>query len=157
MSHTVGVPLPRYRKLIRRRHALSRRGMRMLFASWVVLSAVIGMGFALVGAWLVLPFAGLEVAVIGAVLRLVSRQRGDYELLVVDAQRLRIMRRDGSHRARVELQRYWARVSLARGDYGWYPSRLLIRSHGREVEVGAWMTEEAREAFAHELVALMRR
>lgn len=157
MSNTVGASLPRYRKLIRRPRALSRRGLRWLFAVCAIASGGIGAAFSALGAWLVLPFAGLEVAVVGVALVLVARQRADYELVVVDDERLRIVRRADGRQECVELQRYWVRVSLARGIYGWYPSRLLVKSHGRAVEVGAWMTDEAREAFAQELAAVMRR
>ena len=157
MSNTVGAPLPRYRKLIRRPRALSRRGLRWVFAACATVNGAIAVGFSALGAWVVLPFAGLEIVAVGAVLALVARQRGDYELVIVDDDRLHIVRRARGRRECVELQRYWARVSLARGNYGWYPSRLLIKSHGRAVEVGAWMNEEAREAFAHELAAAMRR
>ena len=156
MPNTVGVPLPRYRKLIRRPRALSRRGLRWVFVACAGVSGAIGVGFSAIGAWLVLPFAGLETLVVGAALVLVARQRGDYELVVVDKERVHIVRRARGHRECVQLQRYWARVSLARGIYGWYPSRLLIKSHGRAVEVGAWMTDEAREALALELAAVMR-
>lgn len=128
-----------------------------MFAACAGVSGAIGLGFSALGAWLVLPFAGLEIAVVGAALTLVARQRGDYELVVVDDDRLHVVRRARGRRECVELQRYWARVALARGNYGWYPSRLLIKSHGRAVEVGAWMNEEAREVFAHELAAAMRR
>ena len=157
MPNTAGAPLPRYRKLIRRPRALSRRGLRWVFAACAGVSGAIGVAFSALGAWLVLPFAGLEIVVVGSALTLVARQRGDYELVVVGEDRLHIVRRARGRRECVELQRYWARVSLARGNYGWYPSRLLIKSHGRAVEVGAWMNEEAREIFAHELTAAMRR
>ena len=157
MPNTVRAPLPRYRKLIRRPRGLSRRGLRWLFAACAGVSTLIGAGFVAIGAWLVLPFAGLEVAVVGFALTLVSRQRADYELVVVDEVRVHVVRHAHGQRECIEMQRYWARVSLARGNYGWYPSRLLIKSHGRAVEVGAWMTDEAREAFADELAAAMRR
>lgn len=156
MFNRMGSPLPRYRKLIRRPHALSRRGLRWVFAACAAVNAAVATGFSALGAWLVVPFAGLEVVVVGAALALVARQRSDYELVVVDDARLHIVRRAGGQRECVALSRYWARVSLARGNYGWYPSRLFIRSHGRAIEVGAWMTEDARKAFAHELAAAMR-
>jgi len=34
---------------------------------------------------------------------------------------------------------------------GWYPPRLIIRSHGREVEVGARINQEERERVAAQL------
>lgn len=42
-------------------------------------------------------------------------------------------------------------ASLQRHATGWYPSRLTIRSHGREVEVGRCLNEEERERLARDL------
>jgi uncharacterized membrane protein len=49
------------------------------------------------------------------------------------------------------FQRTWARVNMWRPVSGWLPSRLTIRSHGREVEIGADLNEEERESLAREL------
>jgi len=49
------------------------------------------------------------------------------------------------------LARVWARVVLERCPKQWYPSRLLIRSHGRAVEVGTFLNEEERRRLAEEL------
>ena len=40
---------------------MSPAGLAMAFAALAVVTLAIGVGFASVGAWLVLPFAGLEV------------------------------------------------------------------------------------------------
>jgi len=45
---------------------MSPAGLAMAFAVLAALTLAIGVGFAWVGAWLVLPFAGLEVLMLGA-------------------------------------------------------------------------------------------
>ena len=45
--------------------SISPAGLACVFASLACLVVVIGAGFALAGAWLVLPFSGLEVLVLG--------------------------------------------------------------------------------------------
>jgi uncharacterized membrane protein len=59
-------------------------------------------------------------------------------------------RRPCSH---IEIPRHWARVSLQRARVAWYPSRLAIRSHGHEVVIGEFLTEEERRALAGDLAA----
>ena len=140
-----------YRKLLRRRHALTRRGALGLFGAYVVFTVGLGVGFALKGAWLILPFVGLEIGVIAAVMAVVARRASDFELLIVDADFVRLVRRQGKNTACFEFQRYWANIALARAEVGWYPSRLFIRSHGREVEVGMWIGEDAKAALAADL------
>lgn len=140
-----------FRRLMRRRHSLSRRAALVLFGTYVLLTVGLGLGFALMGAWLILPFVGLEIGVIAAVMFAVGRRARDYELVVVDADFVRLVRRQGNNKACFEFRRYWAQVSLARAEVDWYPARVLIRSHGREVEVGKWIGEDARAALAADL------
>lgn len=148
----------RYRKLIRPNRSLSRRGLWLLIAIYALLSVSVGIGFGLaLGAWLILPFFGLEVAVIAVVAVIVTRRAGDYELVMLDPERLRLVRRTAGRRSCIEFQRYWARIALASGECGWYPSRLFITSHGRSVEFGAAMAEHDRRALAQELKGLLRR
>ncbi len=85
------------------------------------------------------------------------RHADDHELVIVDDSRLKIVRRAGGVEFHDEFQRYWARVFLARNSLGWYPSRLLVGSHGRVVEVGAAVSEEARKALAADLKNAVRR
>jgi uncharacterized membrane protein len=46
--------------------SISPAGLAGVFAALAAVTLLIGVGFALVGAWLVLPFAGLEVLMLVA-------------------------------------------------------------------------------------------
>jgi uncharacterized membrane protein len=50
---------------------------------------------------------------------------------------------------------YWARLSLQPGRWRNAPSRLLVRSHGREVEIGAFLNDEERRSLAQRLSGLL--
>ena len=56
------------------RNSISPAGFAGAFALLAVVTLAIGVGFALVGAWLVLPFAGLEVLGLGAAFVCRARQ-----------------------------------------------------------------------------------
>jgi hypothetical protein len=47
--------------------------------------------------------------------------------------------------------RHWTRATLSRDPRGWYPSRLVLRCHGRRCEVATRLVETEREALAAEL------
>ena len=151
----VGANAQRYRRLIRPNRSLSRPALQLILLVYGVTALGVGIGAGWIGAWLVLPFIGLESVVVVAVVYVVSRHYRDYELLSVDADRLYIVRRTGSRRTRHEFLRCWARVVLAQGERDWYPSRLLITSHGNTVEVGAWMTDDQRRTLARDLTGLL--
>jgi uncharacterized membrane protein len=55
---------------------MSPAGLLSAFAVLAAVTLAIGIGFALVGAWLVLPFAGLEVLALGAAFVLHAREIG---------------------------------------------------------------------------------
>jgi uncharacterized membrane protein len=144
----------RCRILLRPNRSLTTKGMLALFGAFALIAAVIATGFALAGAWLVAPFAGLEVAVAGMVLHLLHRHAGDYERIDIEGRRVRVVQRRGKAEARHDFERYWAQVRLARGQ-GLRPSRLSIGSHGRFVEVGATLDEDARRELAQRLRRLL--
>ena len=144
------------RVLVRPNRSLSLRAMVLLFAGIAAFVITIGIGFSMVGAWLVLPFAGLEVVVVGAVLYLLFRHIDDHDLIVIHHDRVMVVRRQGGRERHEEFQRYWVKVQLERGR-GWYPSRLSIGSHGRFVTIGTGISEEERRALNARLNELLRR
>ena len=50
-----------------------------MFASLAAVAVGIGIGFAAVGAWLVLPFAGVEALALGIAFVAIARRMADYE------------------------------------------------------------------------------
>ena len=100
---------------------------------------------------MVLPFAGLEMGVLGVCLYLGARRCAVCEVISIRDDVVEIQK---GRRAPVQVcrfQRAWARVNMWRPVSGWLPSRLTIRSHGREVEIGADLNEDERESLAREL------
>lgn len=65
---------------------MSPAGLATAFAALAALALVIGVGFAVVGAWLVLPFAGLEVLMLGVAFVAYARRAG----AEVEEQKLRV-------------------------------------------------------------------
>jgi uncharacterized membrane protein len=103
------------------------------------------------GAWLVLPFFGLELLVLGLGLYLSALSSSRREVVEIDGAELRVLR-GGRRLEQAEcLPRYWSRVVLSTDPGGWYPSRLWLVSHGRRVPLGAALVEQERLALAAEL------
>lgn len=144
-----------FQLLLRPNCALTRRQM-----AWVVggISAVV-LGVALVlafrGLWPVLPLAGLECLLLAGAFVYVARGQDDFERVVVDGDRVTVTHRHRGSVAVHEFPRYWARVVLTPSRYRGHLPRVAIRSHGREVEVGRWMTEIGRRQLAVRLRAVI--
>jgi uncharacterized membrane protein len=100
---------------------------------------------------MILPFAGLEMLILGVVLYTVACRCYECEVISIAEDSILIERGRNYPQQRWALNRNWARVILTRCPRQWYPSRLLIRSHGRAIEVGQFLPEGERELLASEL------
>jgi uncharacterized membrane protein len=136
--------------VVERNMSSSAAGRRWFFGSIVLVSFGIASLWALNGAWYVLPFAGIEMMVLGAALVVFERHVGDREAITIDGDRVVVERTRMGRTARHEFSRYWAQVVLTpasgRGHGG-----LAMRSHGRQVEIGEFLTDDQRAAVADEL------
>ena len=136
--------------------SLRWRAAKWACAGLALLVGGVAAWFAAQGAWLVLPFAGAELLVVGAGLYLSCRASRFAEVIHVGPETLVVQHGHGRPEQEHAFQRAWARVVLVRDPSGWYPSRLLVRSHGRSVEIGARLVEEERLELAEELARLTR-
>jgi uncharacterized membrane protein len=94
-----------------------------------------------------LPFAGLQLALVGAVLYRLFRHADDHDRIIVERERVTVIRRRGWREWRNEFQRYWTKILLERRR-GWYPSQLKVGSHGRFVVIAAGVNEQERESLS---------
>lgn len=134
--------------ILRRNDSLSPAGRRWFFISILLVSFGIATGWAVNGAWYVLPFAGLEMAVLYLALVVLARHGEDRESIAVDGNRVLVEQTRMGRSVRHEFSRHWAQVVLARSGR---KNALRMRSHGREVEIGAFLTDAQREAVAKDL------
>jgi uncharacterized membrane protein len=121
---------------------MSPAGLAKVFAALSLLVLAIGAGFAAAGAWLVLPFAGLEVLLLGAAFLLYAQHAADYERIDLESGRITVEVADGSRITRYEMQ--CARVVMQDG-------RLVLRGAKEELEIGRHLGAEARAELAAEL------
>lgn len=130
-----------------RRHAssLDLRLLVFVFGSLAVFSVAIAAGFAMAGAWLIIPFAGVEIAALGTAACMILRRAGDFERLAFSGDRILIEVRERGLARQFEFHRGWAR--LVTGETG----SVALRSHGRTVEIGRYCCAEGRRALALEL------
>lgn len=136
--------------VVRPNQSLSAVGRNLVFCVTAAGSTAIAFAFSYVGAWPVLPFTGLELAALWFALRHNRLSADDFERIELEPERLTIETRRGALSLRHEWQPYWVRL-----EYVLPPERrshrLLLRSHGKALEVGRLLTEEQKVALATEL------
>lgn len=120
---------------------------------WVLLglaatTLAVAAGATALGAWPVMPFAGLEAAALVVAFRVLRRHDADYERLEVGEHEVRLEWNDAGRVARFVAHRPWARVLMAcRGDR----CSLRLAYAGRTVPIGRMLSDEGRMRLAEDL------
>ena len=105
---------------------------------------------------LILPFAGLELLALGVVLYISAWRSNIKEVVNVNEEKIRIEIGRNVPEEIYELDKAWANIVLERSWNNWYPSRLLLRSHGRQLEIGKFLNEQERQCLAIELSKVIK-
>lgn len=100
------------------------------------------------GAWLVMPFAGLEVAVLVVAFRVIADHDADFERLEIGEHEVCVEARDARRVTRFVAHRPWARVVFReRGAR----CTLGLAYAGRVVPLGRMLSDEGRRRLAGQL------
>ena len=130
---------------------MTPRNLAIFIICFAVISLAIALSFLSLGLWLVFPFTGLELFVVGVMVGCSVGSSQDYELIIIDENNVTITRRRARRTMENKFKRHWARVRLESGATRLQPSRLRIGSHGHFVDVAGDMTETDRGDLATRL------
>ena len=141
------------RIVIRPNRSLTWRQTQLVYAFIATYSLAIAGSLALLGFWPVLPFAGGELVALAACFYACASGGNAREIVDVGESTVAVKkaRHGRSEHERWEFQRAWARVKILRHRIDRYPSRLVIRSHGKQVDLGGFLSEDERRALAGQL------
>jgi uncharacterized membrane protein len=137
--------------------SLTVSGARVFFGIACIAPCGIAALLALKGFWPVLPFAGLEMALLGWALSAGLQRRFHSQTITVTEADVSIDTRVRARCEHVVFPRHWAQVKLRRPAARLHPSRLTIESHGRRCELGSFLTEEERRGLALRLQRVIGR
>ena len=134
---------------------MSWRGLLIAYGviCFVTLSVAIFLAFH--GLPLVLPLSGIELLLLGFALYSTANQGKSQEVVTIKHDAIVFEAGRNYPESSHEFQRPWAKIVLERPWHAWYPSKLLIRSHGRQIEVGKFLNEEERKGLAEQLSLAM--
>ena len=129
----------------RRNCSIGPRSMLAVFAGLAGVSFGFGAIFAACGAWMILPFAGIEMLAVAVAFLICGRRTGDFERIRVLPHLVTVERVQG---ASTELHKFnprWTRLRIVRGAQA---VRVLLLQAGRELEIGEHLGLQRRMAFA---------
>jgi uncharacterized membrane protein len=130
--------------------SLGPKGFMVLMAAVCVVSFATGLFFYLLGAWPVIGFMGLDVALIYVAFQLNFRALKLYETVDLTQDVLTVMRVAPSGRSQSwRFNPYWVRLilepRLGRS------SELSLASHGKRLVFASFLSDAERENFASAL------
>ena len=129
---------------------LTWRNTKLVFLFLALCLITVTGYFASLGAWLVIPFTGFEILVIGLGLYLHCCRSHRRQIIRIDEASVSIS--NGRQDAQpTRFPKAWSRIVHTRDPKGWYPSRLFIGSHGRFIEIGKFLIESERDSLADHL------
>lgn len=129
--------------------ALSASNKQKVLVLLTVIPLVIGICFCFLGAWLILPFVGLEIGALAYAFYYINRHEADYESISIEGENLVIERCVAEHVTKQEVNTYWAKVvqqQLPNGEL-----HLYLQTHGKYIEVGRYLTTKQRELLSKQL------
>lgn len=141
---------------VRPNRSLSTRELTTAFTIIACGCLAIAGTFAWQGLWVPLPFAGAEVLFLGGALGWVARQGRRVETIELSRERIAVRANGAGPARRIDFHPGWMRIELKPGRYRGYPQRLVLGSHGREYEVGAFLNDEERSALFGQLTRSLR-
>jgi uncharacterized membrane protein len=135
--------------------SLGTTGFAVLMTAIVLVSIAIGAGFVLVGAWPVTGFLGLDILLLYLAFRWNYRDARRAEFVRLDRDGLSVRRLEPDGRSQSwRFEPYWVCVVLEQA--GRHERRLVLRSHGRQVAIGAFLTQNERIELARALETALR-
>jgi uncharacterized membrane protein len=147
---------PSFERVLLPHRSLPSRNFHLLMGILGLLSLALGIGFVSVGAWPVIGFFGLDVALVYLSFRLNYRSARQSETLRLAGNAFTVERVSvRGERREWQFQPFWLRVILEeRTDTS---NRLLVASHGRALTIGDFVSPATRRELARTIrEALMR-
>jgi uncharacterized membrane protein len=136
--------------------SLPPAGFLALMAFLIGLSVAIGVGFSLAGAWPVLGFLGIDIILVFVAFRISYDAGLQSERIRLTSDTLEV---EFSGRANPPthfvLQPYWAKIDVETVNAK--TERMIIRSHGRALEIGSFLGRIEKRAFAEALTDALRK
>jgi uncharacterized membrane protein len=138
---------PSFSALLTPHRSLGPKGFTVLMAAVCAVSFGTGLLFYLIGAWPVIGFMGLDVALIYVAFKLNFRALRLYETVDLTPEALTVTRVQPSGKAQVwSFNPYWVRLKLE--DRIGRSTELSIASHGKRLVFASFLSDTEREDFA---------
>ena len=129
----------------------------MVVASLTLVAFLISTFFLLQGLWMIAPFSGLEVLVLLLCLYLCARSNIQTEVIKFSPDKVIVEQGRTFAEQSWEYHRSWAKILVRKPGHRGHPDQIVIRSHGKELELGSFLNEDDKDALVEKLRKIIHR
>jgi uncharacterized membrane protein len=138
-----------YKIVSRPNCSLTTQGRVKLFMLLAVIPLIMGVGFLIIGMWMIFPFIGLELFALAYAFYYIDSHAADFESISIEGDKLIVEKHNNKQTRQFEFNAYWAKLVLNQAKNG--NLNLYLRSRGIDLEIGKFMNNYQREALAIQL------
>ena len=139
--------------LFKQNCALTPKQLLYWYLSLAGLTLGIASGFLLMGFWIVLPFAGLELLLVGIAFLIYGRHATDYERIELTRNELKV----DVARAQKVYSKLWV-PGWTRFEYnGKYKAPFVLKCGKEQIALGRFIPEKDKSALQREIRAALAR
>ncbi len=139
------------RIVVRPNRSWSWRANVYLLCSLMLISGIVGIVYAALGFWLILPITAVELIFLLGCLYYCVRRTHRQEVLTFSRDHLMIEKGVREPTESHRYDRFFTRIHIDEPPHPWYQPRIAVRSRGEEVEVGSFLGRQDKDALAGEL------
>lgn len=136
---------PPYVHLSRPNRSLGVAGRRWVLGAIAATTFGVAAGATAFGAWPVMPFAGLEIALLAFAFRVLGQHDADFERLEIGEHEVRVEAREAQMLTRFVAHRPWVRVEVRSSGHR---CTLRLAYAGRTEPLGRMLSDEGRRRLA---------
>ncbi|WP_417566460.1 DUF2244 domain-containing protein [Marinobacter sp.] len=119
--------------------SLSWHGNVRVWLGLLAISAIIATGFSLAGAWVIIPFAGLELIALASGIYFTSRACQRQEVVTINDTNIHIEKGMKQKQAEWTLPRRYARLRLEAPVHPFAPAKLSLTHRDTNVPLGQFL------------------
>ncbi len=131
----------------------SWRANLYLLYTLLAISLTIGIGFALMGAWMILPYSLLELSFLAVCIYICVQKCNRQEVIRVREHDVTIEKGMRRPNQTWNYHRLWAKFVVKPPRHPWQTEIITIASHGKELELGGFLNRSDK----HKLIADLKR
>jgi len=111
----------------------------------------IGISFSLMGMWMVLPFTGLEVIALVAVVYCVAHKCHRIEVISVEEGCVRVEQGYTQPQSSWSSELFWTRLIVQPQQRPWHSIRIFLRGRNDQIEIGTFLNDDDKRILIKQL------